>query len=125
MKKIFMSVMVMILVFSIQAFGSERPEFLDNTYCIEIEGTEFCLDFVQGPFGPGYRGELNYSYRNVDSPFSPIEWKGPFFLTNFAKIGNNPIELLDLNMEAQIKNNGLEIYQPKKEMLFLREQDQK
>ena len=121
MKKIFLLI-TLTLVFSIQAFGHEKPEFLDSNYCTEIEGVEYCVYFVQGPFGPGYRGELYCEYRER-SPFSPVVWNGPVFMSSFYKRENEPIKLPNLDMEVQIKDNGLEIYKPKKEILFLEKKE--
>ena len=45
-------------------------QVVEKTFCAEVDGLEYCLDFVQLPFGPGLNVRADLCVREAGSPFS-------------------------------------------------------
>lgn len=110
-----MKKLVLMLVFLFVLSGSivfAEVDFsnFDKDYCTPIDTKEYCVQFVQSPFGPGYRGKIYIIIRDLDAVFSPVEEKEIFWADIHSQDGII-IKFRNVDWYGIFDDNQLKLFQ--------------
>lgn len=105
---LFAALLGMFLVAGTAFAGS--GDWIDKTWCVEVQDVDYCLDFEQGPFGPGLQGDVTLSWLEVDAVVGPPESMDAGKFSQPDPEGNGPILLRGLDLKARIKGETMMLY---------------
>lgn len=101
-----------------RAFSFDRPAWIDQSYGVDLNGTEYTLSFTPTPFGPGWVGEVDLCWRESGSPFSDgggcvdaghVHQRDP----------GDPLSFQDLGLIGKVGRDGMSLYKPAEKVLSL------
>lgn len=74
MKKLVLLLLILVILAFANLVLAESPDYsaLNKTYCTILEKQEYCLEFDQSPFGPGWNGDAYVVIKDLDAWFSPV-----------------------------------------------------
>jgi hypothetical protein len=108
MRYIFMTV---IFILALVCVGqAQAGDWIEKTWCVEVQGDNYCLEFERGVTGPGLRGDVTLTCLPADAVVGPADEYDAGQFSQPDPDDNGPITLYELDLKARINGDTMILY---------------